>query len=81
VLHKALKLAIIEAFEKEYAAKAFCVMKPNMRRKWVQQQLLRRKEIIVSTELKADEFDAAIESVQWDGDSDLVLREVVDIES
>jgi hypothetical protein len=81
VLHEALKLAIVEAFEKEYAAKAFCVMKPNMRRKWVRQQLLRRREIIVSTELEADEFDAAIKSVQWDGDSDLVLREVVDIES
>jgi hypothetical protein len=33
VLYKALKLAIIEAFKKEYTAKAFCIMKPNMRRK------------------------------------------------
>jgi hypothetical protein len=81
VLYKALKLAIVEAFKKEYTAKAFCVMKPNMQRKWVQQQLLRRKEIIISTELEADEFDAAIKSVQWDRDGNLVLREVVDIKS
>ncbi|KAH4299198.1 hypothetical protein HBH64_046680 [Parastagonospora nodorum] len=74
VLQPTLRLAIVEAFEKEYTAKLFCLMKPPMRRKWVQKELLRRRDDIVSAGFAEDEFDRVMESVQWDGDGVLTLR-------
>lgn len=74
VLHESFKLAIVEAFEKEFAAKAFCVMRPEMRRKWVKQQLVRRKQSLCEVEFDTDRFDALMDSVEWSGEGDLVLK-------
>lgn len=74
VLHPALQLAIVAAFEKEYTAKFFCMMKPDMRRRWVHRELLNRREIIVATDLEEEQFEQEMESIDWFREGDLVLK-------
>ena len=76
VLPSSLKLAVMRAFEKDYFAKQFCVMRPASRRKWVQKLLLDSKDSIISDRFDSEQFDSAVDSVEWDddGDGDLVLK-------
>jgi hypothetical protein len=75
VLHPALQLAVMEAFEKEFTAKAYCAMRPNLRRIWVLNELNSRREDLLKSSLAGMDFDAVMGSVVWDGDGDLVLKE------
>ncbi|KAF1942723.1 hypothetical protein EJ02DRAFT_160275 [Clathrospora elynae] len=71
-LPSVLKYAVIEAFEKEYVAKTFCVMRPESRQKWVRKLLVDRKERIIGVDMNSEQFDSAIESIEWEGAGGIV---------
>ncbi|KAH5707857.1 hypothetical protein HBI81_243760 [Parastagonospora nodorum] len=73
-----MKLAIIEAFEKEYTAKAFYLIREEMRRKWVQKELQRRRNDLVGKEIEEDEFDSIMAAAQWNRDGVLVLEKAIE---
>jgi hypothetical protein len=74
VLHAALRFAVIEVFSEEFKAKTFCVMRSESRRKWVRKLLLERRHLLVDFELTGEEFDSAIEGVDWDSVGKLALK-------
>ena len=71
MLQAPLKYAVLEAFEKEYIAKTFCVMRPESRRKWVRKLLLDRKPMILGVDLSSEQFDSAMDSIEWEGNSNI----------
>jgi len=71
MLQAPLKYAVLEAFEKEYIAKTFCVMRPESRRKWVRKLPLDRKPMILGVDLSSEQFDSAMDSIEWEGNSNI----------
>lgn len=69
-----LKLAFVEVFKDEYAAKSFTTLTPKIRLKWVQRELLMRRTDLIGGLINAAEFDAAVDEVDWDSDGVVRLK-------
>jgi hypothetical protein len=80
-LHPLLLLEVVSMFDTEFVAKSFTLFQPELRKVWVQQQLLKRSNTLGLVEYNGKSFKEVMDSIIWSGSGDLVERsgEEVDI--
>jgi hypothetical protein len=69
-----LQLAVIEAFEVEFAAKTFVLLTLKLKKAWVQLQLKRRRDSLCCAGVN---LDLLVTEIEWDKEGD-VTRKVVE---
>ncbi|KAF1839110.1 hypothetical protein BDW02DRAFT_644209 [Decorospora gaudefroyi] len=73
ILEMELQLAVIEVvFSHEFSAKTYILLKPDVRKKWVQRQLYKnRDQIFERGDYDVSPFDSVMNAFEWSGDGDL----------
>jgi hypothetical protein len=75
VLDAEIQITVIEAFEKEFTAKSYVLMTRKMQKRWVRNELYRRRDQLKDAGL---DIDALLGSTGWQGDGDLILTNSID---
>ena len=77
ILGPTLQLVLVREFSNEFSAKSYLSLTPELRKRWVKEELESRREALQGVDFDGRSFESIMDSVDWSGGGVLTEKDAV----